>query len=92
MVLIGLFFIFIGIDDGAAIHEKLGGALERMAAKKSEEQGAIEDKYFVTHTFKVVEEVLEMLGTTLLWVGFMHYVAAAADGVKLKLFSCPAPE
>jgi len=163
-ILIGFFFLFIGIDDSAAIHEKLGGALERMATKGSEEQGpllsfflnnpsfswhtfiapvfavcglmialflwlafwrlnlvrylvvgfgcwivaqsidfleglkdidvvyasvqeyyAIEDIYLVTHTFKVVEEVLEMLGTTLLWVGFLYYFAAVSDGIKIKL-------
>ncbi|PCJ49767.1 MAG: hypothetical protein COA74_04780 [Gammaproteobacteria bacterium] len=163
-VLIGLFFILIGIDDFAAIHEKLGGVLERMAKDNSSEQGrvvsalltnpsyswhtfiapffalcglvialflwkefwhlnlfrylvlgfgcwivaqsldfieglddieqfyrsvqdyfSIESYYLVTHTFKVVEEELEMLGTTILWVGFLKYFAFASDGLRVRL-------
>lgn len=163
-VLIGLFFFWIGIDDYAEIHEKLGGVLERMA--KDGEPGAVtgillknpsfswhtfiapffaicglgilaflwlsfwrlrllhyvilgfgcwavaqgldfvegldaaddfyewvqaqlgvERKYGVTHTFKVVEEVLEMLGTTLLWIGFLKYFAQASDGLQFRLKS-----
>ncbi|MDM8559039.1 hypothetical protein [Candidatus Parabeggiatoa sp. HSG14] len=163
-ILIGMFFLWIGIDDFAEIHEKLGGALERMATKDSDEQGwfigfflknpsfswhtfiapmfavcglgitiflwmafwrlnlirylvlgfgcwivaqsidfieglddidtfynsikdyfSIERKYFVTHTFKVVEEVLEMFGTTLLWIGFLHYFAIVANGLQIQL-------
>ena len=163
-ILIGLFFLFIGIDDFAAIHEKLGGVLERMAKSGNSEQGdvvglllqnpsfswhtfiapifalcglaialflwmefwklnlfrylflgfgcwivaqsldfvegldevdtyyklvqdyfEIERAYFVSHTFKVVEEFLEMLGTTLLWIGFLSYFAYVADGLKFKL-------
>ena len=163
-ILIGLFFLFIGIDDFAAIHEKLGGVLQRMAEKGDSSEGAvvglllqnpsfswhtfiapifalcglaialflwvefwklnlfrylfwgfgcwivaqsldfvegldevdtyyglvqdyfaIERAYLVSHTFKVVEEFLEMLGTTLLWVGFLSYFAHVADGLKFKL-------
>jgi hypothetical protein len=163
-VLVGLFFLFIGIDDFAAIHEKLGGVLERMATEQESGKGevvrillmnpsfswhtfiapifalcglaiasfvglrflkfnllpylflrlgcwiiaqsldfieglddidefynsiqnyfAIERDYFVPHTFKVVEEYLEMLGTTLLWVGFLSYFAHCADGLKFQL-------
>ena len=163
-ILIGLFFIFIGIDDFAAIHEKLGGVLERIAKKDGRDDGAIvstllknpsfswhtfiapifalcglaialflwmefwklnlfrylflgfgcwivaqsldfleglpniddyyklvqdyfsiKKSYFVSHTFKVVEEYLEMLGTTLLWVGFLSYFSHVADGLKLEL-------
>jgi hypothetical protein len=162
-ILIGLFFIFIGIDDFAEIHEKLGGVLERLASSENNESGAIvgtlmknpsfswhtfiapifalcglaialflwmefwklslfrylflgfgcwivaqsldfveglddiddfyklvqdyfsiERYYLVTHTFKVVEEYLEMLGTTLLWVGFLSYFSHVADGLKLE--------
>ena len=46
---------------------------------------SIERYYLVTHTFKVVEEVLEMLGTTLLWVGFLHYFAVVSNGLKFQL-------
>jgi hypothetical protein len=163
-ILIGLFFLFIGIDDFAEIHEKLGGVLERMAATDGDDEGAIigtlmknpsfswhtfiapvfalcglaialflwmefwklnlfrylflgfgcwivaqsldfveglddietyyksvqdyfsiERAYLVSHTFKVVEEYLEMLGTTLLWVGFLSYFAHVADGLKFEL-------
>jgi hypothetical protein len=163
-LLIGMFFLWIGIDDFAEIHEKLGGALERMAKKDDGEHGAImgfllknpsyawhtfiapffalcglgiviflwtafwrlhlihylilgfacwvvaqgidfseglddikqfyqwiqeslniERKYAVSHTFKVVEEVLEMFGTTLLWVGFLYYFANVSNGLQLKL-------
>lgn len=163
-ILIGLFFLFIGIDDFAEIHEKLGGVLERMASNENSDEGAIvgillknpsfswhtfiapifalcglaialflwmefwklnlfrylffgfgcwifaqsldflegldgiddyykliqdyfaiEREYFVTHTFKVVEEYLEMLGTTLLWVGFLSYFSHVADGLKFEL-------
>jgi hypothetical protein len=45
----------------------------------------IERMYGVTHTFKLAEEVLEMVCTTLLWVGFLHYLAQVADGVQLHL-------
>ncbi|MFK5971596.1 MAG: hypothetical protein QM487_15965 [Candidatus Marithrix sp.] len=163
-ILIGMFFLWIGIDDMAEIHEKLGGALERMVTKNDTEwegpiglllknpsfawytfiapifalfgiliavflwkafwelslthylilgfgcwiiaQGIdftegldkidgfyiyikealdLERRYGVSHTFKVVEEELEMLGTTLLWVGFLHYFANIANGLQLKL-------
>ncbi|MDM8567517.1 hypothetical protein QUF74_17950 [Candidatus Halobeggiatoa sp. HSG11] len=165
-VLIGMFFLWIGIDDMAEIHEKLGGFLERAVTKDDTEwsgpiglllknpsyswhtfiapffalcglliavflwtafwklnltrylvlgfgcwiiaQGIdftegldgiddfylsikemlnIEYEYGVSHTFKVVEEELEMLGTTLLWVGFLHYFANVADGLKIQLKS-----
>ena len=161
-VLIGLFFLWIGIDDFAEIHEKLGGVLKRLAAKGEEAavtefllqnpsfswhtfiapffaacglaifaflglafwrlrllhylilgfgcwvvaQGldfveglnnverlyrSVQDTfrveliYGVTHTFKVIEEVLEMLGTTLLWVGFLHYFAHVSNGLQFSL-------
>jgi len=162
-IFVGLFFLWIGIDDFAEIHEKLGGALERMA-KKDDDQGIIiefllknpsfpwhtliapifalcglmitvflwttfwqlkltrylilgfgcwiiaqgidfieglekvdeyykmiqerfeiEEKYAVSHTFKVVEEVLEMFGTTLLWIGFLHYFTRVSHGIQIKL-------
>ncbi|MCK5719163.1 MAG: hypothetical protein KAH84_04340 [Thiomargarita sp.] len=171
-ILIGLFFLWIGIDDAAEIHEKLGGALERIMKKDGGESGVItqfllqnpsfswhtfiapffilcglgmvifllidfwqlklwqaklshyiilvflgfgcwaiaqgidfieglenadniyksiqqsleiKHKYGVTHTFKVVEEVLEMFGTTLLWVGFLYYLAHISNGLQLKI-------
>jgi len=163
-ILVGMFFLWIGIDDFAEIHEKLGDAFERMFDKSDKEWGgvigfllknpsyawhafvapifalcgliillflwtafwqlnltrylilgfgcwiiaqgidftegldniddfylwikerfAFESKYGVSHTFKVVEEVLEMLGTTLLWIGFLHYFAIVADGVQIQL-------
>lgn len=160
--LIGLFFLWVGIDDFAAIHEKLGGVLERLAEEGEnsavtelmlknpsfswhtfiapffalcglgivaflwlafwrlrlahflvlgfgcwvvsqgidfieglERAGDIYDwvratlnirsSYGVTHLIKVIEETLEMLGTTLLWVGFLRYLAHASDGLHLKL-------
>jgi hypothetical protein len=158
-VLIGLLFVWIGIDDAAEIHERLGGALERMAHggavgelllqnpsyawhgliaplyalcglgiavflwspfwrlkltrylilglgcwavaqgmdfvegldsvdtvydRVQEWLGGETRRYAVTHTFKVVEEVLEMLGTTLLWMGFLSYLADVADGLELR--------
>jgi hypothetical protein len=46
---------------------------------------AVDRRYGVTHSWKVVEEVLEMLGTTLLWVGFLKYLATAADGLQIRL-------
>ncbi|MBE9563389.1 MAG: hypothetical protein IMF12_11070 [Proteobacteria bacterium] len=165
-ILIGMFFLWIGIDDMAEIHEKLGGALERMANKDDTEWGGpiglllknpsfawhtfiapffalcglliaiflwtvfwklnltrylvlgfgcwiiaqgidftegldniddyyisikesldLERKYGVSHTFKVVEEELEMLGTTLLWVGFLHYLANITNGMQIRIKS-----
>ncbi|MCK5876198.1 MAG: hypothetical protein KAG43_01080 [Candidatus Marithrix sp.] len=165
-ILIGMFFLWIGIDDMAEIHEKLGGALRRMATKDDAEwtgtiglllknpsfawhtfiapffalcglliavflwtafwkldltrylvlgfscwivaQGIdfiegldnidefyilikdtldIKYKYGVSHTFKVVEEELEMLGTTLLWVGFLYYFAHISNGLQIHLKS-----
>jgi len=161
-ILIGMFFLWIGIDDFAEIHEKLGGALERMV--KDDESGIIlkfllknpsfawhtfiapffalcglgilfflwtnfwrlnlmryliwgficwfiaqsidfteglddidefykwiqtslelEHKYAVSHTSKVIEELLEMFGTTLLWVGFLSYFANVSNGLQIKL-------
>lgn len=158
------FFLWIGIDDFAEIHERIGGILERLADDGSEEQQGvvgfllqnpsfswhtfiapafaligllilaflwtafwrlgltrylvfgfgfwavaqgidfteglddiddyyksiqdsldIDRKYGVSHSFKVVEEVLEMFGTTLLWVGFLHYFATVADGLQLRI-------
>ncbi len=161
-ILTGLFFLWIGIDDFAEIHEKLGGALERMAAGGDHNavtafllknpsfswhtfiapffivgglcilaflwvafwrlklihylilgfgcwaiaQGldfveglgnvdqvydhmqallGIERRYGITHLFKVVEEVLEMLGSTLLWVGFLNYFAHVSNGLHFTL-------
>lgn len=155
-VFTGLFFIWLGIDDYAEIHEKLGGVLERMldggaaswdnpsfswhtviapfyavcclaiAAFVGLEfwrrgliiylvlgfglwavaQGidfvegldevdglydwlqaalGVERRYGVTHSMKVIEEMMEMFGTTLLWVGFLHYLAQISDGMNLKL-------
>jgi hypothetical protein len=161
-LLIGLFFLWIGIDDFAEIHEKLGGVLERLAAKgensavteimlqnpsfswhtfiapffalcglgillflwlsfwrlrlvhflilgfgcwavaqgldfieglddvdifydEIQQMLSIRRKYGVTHLFKVIEEVLEMLGTTLLWVGFLHYLAHVSNGHRFTL-------
>lgn len=161
-LLIGLFFLWIGIDDFAEIHEKLGGVLERLAARgensavteimlqnpsfswhtfiapffalcglgillflwlsfwrlrlvhflilgfgcwavaqgldfieglddvdifydEAKNMLGIQRKYGVTHLFKVVEEVLEMLGTTLLWVGFLHYFAHVSNGHSFTL-------
>lgn len=46
---------------------------------------AIKQEYGVTHLFKVIEEVLEMFGTTLLWVGFMKYFAQVAHGLRIQL-------
>jgi hypothetical protein len=162
--LVGFFFLWIGIDDVVELHEKLGGALERMVTKDNEELGgligfllknpsfswhtfiapvfalcglaivaflwtdfwrlnlarylvlgfgcwaiaqsldfiegldniddfydsikeylSIKRSYGVPHTFKVVEEVLEMLGTTLLWLGFLHYFATVANGLQIRL-------
>ncbi len=161
-VLIGLFFLWIGIDDFAEIHEKLGGVLVRLA-ERGENTAAtelllqnpsyswhtfiapvfavsglfilgfiwmtfwrqrllhfiilgfgcwavaqgldfiegldnvdelyywfqdtldIEDEYGVSHTFKVIEETLEMLGTTLLWAGFLYYLAHVSDGLQFRL-------
>jgi len=163
---IGIFFLWIGIDDFAEIHEKLGGALERLATDSEQEQtgltgillknpsfswhtfvapffalvGAaitaflwlqfralklfkyvffgfgcwvvsqgldfieglddidifytsiqtyigVDEEYFVPHTFKVIEEFLEMFGTTLLWVGFLNYLAHASNGRSWQIKS-----
>ena len=163
-VLIGLFFLWIGIDDFAEIHEKLGGVLERLVEANANDAVAdvllwnpsfswhtfilpvfaafglfilgflwmsfrqfgllrfltlgfscwavaqgidfvegldeaedlyeriqsslgIEREYGVTHTFKVVEETLEMLGTTLLWTGFLYYLARVSNGLQFRLDS-----
>lgn len=168
-VLIGLFFLWIGIDDAAAIHERLGTALEHMAEEYSgkgafllhqflrnpsynwhtfmmpifafcgliitvflwknfrrfnlfryvflgfgcwaisqcldyieglnvedfphiesfyrgvQKTFAIQRKSGITHLLRVVEEVLEMFGTTLLWIGFLKYFARIAHGLKIHL-------
>lgn len=150
---IGLFFLWIGIDDVAEIHERLGAAirnkLEDISGAESnipsfawqaflapvfaaiglfialflwrefwrkrlvhylifgfglwvvaqiidylegiesidiyylliQDMLQVERKYFVTHTMKVIEEEMEMLGTTVLWVGFLHYLAAISGGL-----------
>lgn len=159
-ILAGLFFFWIGIDDYAEIHERLGGALERLAgidddgsddavrfnpsfswhtfiapvyalfslgilalvglsfwrrrllpylvigfgcwavaqgidfvegldtAEQLYDWGqdtfGVERRYGVTHTVKVVEEILEMLGTTFLWIGFLHYLAGVLDGRAVR--------
>lgn len=154
-VLTGLFFIWLGIDDYAEIHEKLGGVLERklgaddtawesasfswhtviapfyalcclaiaaFAAAAFWRRGllmylvfgfglwavaqgidfiegldevedlydwlqqtlGVERRYGVTHAMKVTEEMMEMFGTTLLWVGFLHYLGQAADGLGMR--------
>ncbi|MEE4216854.1 MAG: hypothetical protein V2I48_04545 [Xanthomonadales bacterium] len=161
-VLIGLFFLWIGIDDFAEIHEKLGGVLVRMAQQGENTaatefllqnpsfswhtfiapvfalcglfilgflwmtfwrqhllhflimgfgcwavaQGldflegldnivdlyawvqdtlSVEDEYAISHSFKAVEETLEMLGTALLWAGFLYYLAHVSDGLEFRL-------
>jgi len=40
---------------------------------------------FVTHFIQLVEEVLEMLGTTLLWYVFLNYLAHLSDNLGIKL-------
>ena len=169
-ILIGLFFFWIGIDDFAEIHERLGSVLERLAEKHDgediffirlllknpsynwhtfmtpifalcglgitvflwrafrqtklffylflgfgcwavaqaidymegldqtesvyrviQEAFAIKREYGVTHTFKVVEEVLEMFGTTLLWIGFLRYFAKITDGFQIQLKNTTSP-
>lgn len=163
-LLVGIFFLWIGIDDFAEIHERLGGVLESMATSDTDEPNqltgfflknpsfswhtfiapvfalyvlgitiflwlsfwrlnlarylilgfgcwavaqsldfleglddidtfydsvqeyfAIKRKYGVTHTFKVVEEELEMFGTTLLWIGFLHYFSHISHGLQIRL-------
>ena len=170
-ILIGMFFLWIGIDDFAEIHERLGSVLERLVEKHVDrsssfiglflknpsynwhtfmtpifalcgfgitvflwrafwraklfvylflgfgcwiiaqaidymegldrvdalykciqETFAIKRKYGVTHTFKVVEEVLEMFGTTLLWIGFLRYFSGIADGLQIQLKNTTTPE
>ena len=169
-ILIGMFFFWIGVDDFAEIHERLGSVLERLVEnrvgenipfiglflknpsynwhtfmtplfalcglgitvflwtafrqtklfsylflgfgcwvvaqaidymegldqieslyKGIQETLAIKRKYGVTHTFKVVEEVLEMFGTTLLWIGFLRYFAMVADGFQIQLKNTCSP-
>ena len=46
---------------------------------------SIERAYGVTHSFKVVEETLEMIGTILLWTGFLRYLARVSGGVQIRL-------
>ncbi len=53
--------------------------------RRIQEAFSIERRYGVRHTSKVVEEVLEMFGTTLLWIGFLHYLANVADGLQIRL-------
>lgn len=163
-VLIGLFFLWIGIDDFAEIHEKLGGVLVRMADDGNNSgltgvllqnpsfswhtfiapvfalfgvaillflwvefyrlrllhyvilgfgcwfvaQGLdfiegldnadelyrwfqdtldMVDGYGISHTFKVIEETLEMVGTLLLLTGFMQYLAYVSNGLQFRLQS-----
>jgi hypothetical protein len=41
--------------------------------------------YRVSHAWKVVEEVLEMVGTTLFGQAFLRYLAHRADGLGIVL-------
>ena len=175
-VLIGLFFLWIGIDDFAEIHERLGTAIEHIAEDYTgkgasilqlflenpsynwhtfmmpifafcglgitvflwkkfkqfnlfrylflgfscwaisqcldyieglyvenipyvvsfyegfQETFAIKHEYGVTHFFKVLEEELEMFGTTLLWIGFLKYFARIAHGLKIHLLGMNIPD
>jgi len=163
----GAFFLWVGIDDYAEIHERLGGVLERMAEEGGtgaatdvflsnpsfswhtfiapfyalcclaiaafvglafwrrrlahflvlgfgcwavaqgidfvegldeaedlydwfQDTLAVERRYGVTHTMKVVEEMLEMFGTTLLWVGFLHYLAGLLGGRTYRFLDARA--
>jgi hypothetical protein len=58
-------------------HSVSGGALGKRSA----------DYYTVTHSFMVIEEVLEMPGTTILWVGFLNYFSYVSDGMKFQLMA-----
>ena len=49
----------------------------------------IERRYGVTHTAKLIEEMLEMFGTTLLWIGFLHYLAALLQQRSLRFVYYP---
>ena len=153
----GLFFLWVGIDDAAEIHEKLGTAIDNKFGQNIEsdalitqsyswqlyiapifsiiglflvaffgklfyEQGLFwylffglgcwvvsqmldftegleqietvyadigtminaSDDYLVPHTSKLIEEYLEMLGTTLLWVGYLKYLANLLIDRELK--------
>ena len=160
------FFLWVGIDDYAELHEKLGGAVNRMAETGDNTQltetllanpsfnwqnfiapiyalfclgvlalagpefwrrglwpwmlfgfgcwavsqaidfvegmdvaadiydwaqatFGIERRYGVTHTAKLIEEMLEMFGTTLLWIGFLHYLAALLQQRSLRFVYYP---
>lgn len=155
----GCFFIWIGIDDAAEIHEKLGTALTNLnnsGADSSIEHVSFswhtyiapifvlfglyltyffwseltpynlfryvfvgfgcwvtsqmidfteglesidetytaiqiylgsESTYLVPHSFKVIEEMLEMIGTTFLWVGFLHFLAVQLKGKRIEFGS-----
>ncbi|MBY4676518.1 hypothetical protein [Marinobacterium arenosum] len=167
---VGLLFLWIGIDDYASVHEKLGNVLERMATAGESPVGgltglllenpsyswftfiaptfavcalvalvflwcafrplgltrylvdgfgilalsqgldfiegldamerayddlqqhfAIERRYAVSHSFRVFEEVLEMLGTLMIWLGLLCYLAIQCDGRRLILVNAKEP-
>jgi len=155
-VIAGVFFIWIGIDDAAEIHEKLGTAISNINNSGTEQvhqhlsfswhtylapifilfglyltyffwremsphqlfryvfigfgcwvtsqiidfgEGLADindmytaiqtylgssSTYLVPHSFKVVEEMLEMVGTTFLWVGFLHYLGIKLEGKQVQ--------
>ncbi len=167
---IGMFFLWIGIDDFAELHERLSRVLVHVATEKYEQSGgvigvllqnpsfpwhafigpifalcgvmilaflwisfwqlhltryliigfgcwavsqgidfveglkniehvyvrienvfAVERDYTVPHYFKVVEETLEMLGTTVLWIGFLQYFVHVASGLKVQFVERSSP-
>jgi hypothetical protein len=76
--LLGIEF-FAGLEDADAFYQALADRLEVKL-------------YLVEHTFKVVEELLEMLGTTLFLVGFLSYLSIRSAGLTLRLGAEPAAD
>ncbi len=61
-----------GMDDAELIYSCIEEAL------------LIEETYLIPHTLKVVEETIEMVGTTFLWVGFLYYLGVVINNSALR--------
>ena len=75
------YVVAIGLDFVEGI-EDAGG--ERGVVFRDLGERLAMPEHKVSHLSKLVEEYLEMLGTSLIWYGFLRYLTVLADGIQLR--------
>lgn len=76
---LSVFVLAIGLDFLEGMDGLYDGWADRLKVRE----------YTVSHYFKVTEETLEMVGTTLFLVGFLKYLARVSDGLRIEVRRAP---